>query len=191
MKGTLYVISAPSGGGKTSLVNTLVQDVPDLCVSISHTTRAPRVGERDGVNYFFVDETTFFTHQQQGHFLEYAKVYQHFYGTSKQWVITQLGAGKDVILEIDWQGARSIKAQLPCVTIFILPPSVESLAQRLRDRGQDDEIIIQNRMAKASDEISHSVEYDYQIVNDRFEPALRDLYTIVRANRLRTRKEAS
>lgn len=186
IRGTLYIISAPSGGGKTSLVNALVKQAPDICVSISHTTRAPRVGEIEGVNYFFVDEPGFKAYQENGHFLEYAKVFNHWYGTSKEWVLNQLQQGKDVILEIDWQGARRIKEQMECVTIFILPPSLESLSARLRERGQDNEEIIQERMAKASEEMSHYPEYDYVVVNDHFDSALSDLHAILRTQRLRT-----
>lgn len=186
VSGTLYVISAPSGGGKTSLVKALVQQMPDLCVSISHTTRAPRAGETDGVNYFFVDEAHFKQHQEQGHFLEHAKVFSHWYGTSKKWVLAALQAGKDVILEIDWQGARRIKEQMACLSIFILPPSLESLSTRLRERDQDSEAIIQERMSKASEEMSHYPEYDYVVVNDQFESALSDLHAILRTQRLRT-----
>lgn len=186
VRGTLYVISAPSGGGKTSLVKALVQQTPDLCVSISHTTRAPRAGETEGVNYFFVDEPHFKQYQEQGLFLEYAKVFSHWYGTSKEWVLAALQAGKDVILEIDWQGARRIKEQMECLSIFILPPSLESLSTRLRERDQDSEAIIQERMSKASEEMSHYPEYDYVVVNDQFESALSDLHAILRAQRLRT-----
>jgi len=184
--GTLYIVSAPSGGGKTSLVNALVKSVPDLYVSISYTTRQARVGESEGVNYFFVDEPTFKRYQEAHHFLEYAKVFNHWYGTSKAWVIERLNEGKDVILEIDWQGARRIKEQMPCIAIFILPPSLESLSARLRERRQDKEEIIQERMAKASEEMSHYPEYDYVIVNDSFDSALTDLNAILRAQRLRT-----
>jgi guanylate kinase len=186
VRGTLYVISAPSGGGKTSLVKALVQQTPDLCVSISHTTRAPRAGEAEGVNYFFVDEPHFKQCQEQGLFLEYAKVFSHWYGTSREWVLDALQAGKDVILEIDWQGARRIKEQMECLSIFILPPSLESLSTRLRERDQDSEAIIRERMSKASEEMSHYPEYDYVVVNDQFDSALSDLYAILRAQRLRT-----
>jgi len=186
VNGTLYVVSAPSGGGKTSLVKALVQQTPDLCVSISHTTRAPRAGETEGVNYFFVDEPHFKLCQEQGHFLEYAKVFSHWYGTSREWVLAALQAGKDVILEIDWQGARRIKEQMECLSIFILPPSLDSLFARLRERDQDSEAIIQERVSKASEEMSHYPEYDYVVVNDQFELALSDLSAILRAQRLRT-----
>lgn len=186
IRGTLYIISAPSGGGKTSLVNALVKNVPDLCVSISHTTRKPRQGETEGLNYFFVDEPSFKDYQENDHFLEYAKVFNNWYGTSKKFVMERLQEGKDVILEIDWQGARRIKAQMPCVAIFILPPSLDSLAARLRERQQDSEEIIQERMTKASEEMSHYPEYDYVVVNDSFDTALADLSAILRAQRLRT-----
>lgn len=186
MIGTLYVISAPSGGGKTSLVNALIKERSDLCVSVSYTTRCPRIGEKEGIDYFFVNEVTFRDYQEKNLFLEYANVYDHFYGTSRDWVMQQLEAGKDVILEIDWQGARKIKAQMPCVSIFILPPALESLLVRLQERGQDDEKVIQLRMEKASEEMSHYPEYDYIVINDNFDSALSDLQAILHARRLQT-----
>lgn len=189
--GTLYVISAPSGGGKTSLVNALIKDGSDLCVSVSHTTRQPRVGEKEAIDYFFVNEATFQEHQKKNLFLEYAKVYDHYYGTSKEWVMQQLEAGKDVVLEIDWQGARKIKAQMPCVSIFILPPSLESLSVRLQERGQDDEAVIQARMKKASEEMSHYPEYDYVVINDDFDSAIEDLQAILRTQKLRASTQQS
>lgn len=183
-KGTLWIISAPSGGGKTSLVNALLAQDPQLMLSISHTTRAPRSGEEDGLNYFFVDEASFLAAVKQGTFLEHAKVFQHWYGTSQQWVVSQLSEGKDVILEIDWQGAQLIRQQMPSQSIFILPPSREALRTRLQARKQDSEEIIQTRLAEASKEISHYGEYDYLVVNDNFDTALADLAAIIRANRL-------
>jgi len=183
--GTLWVISAPSGGGKTSLVNTLLKELPFLKVSISHTTRSARQGEKEGKNYFFVDEEAFKIQQQQGLFLEYAKVFNHWYGTSKPWVMAQLQADQDVILEIDWQGARRIREQMPCLSIFILPPSRVTLENRLVDRQQDSQAVIAHRMALASEEISHYSEYDYLVVNDDFAVALLDLKCIIQANRLR------
>jgi guanylate kinase len=183
-RGTLWVISAPSGGGKTSLVNALLAQDPHLTLSISHTTRASRAGEVDGKNYFFVDEKTFLDHVAEGLFLEHASVFQHWYGTSQQWVLLQLSEGKDVILEIDWQGAKSIRQQMPCQSIFILPPSQETLRTRLEARRQDSEVVIQARLAEASEEISHYREYDFLVVNDSFEVALADLKAIIRANRL-------
>jgi guanylate kinase len=188
-KGTLYIISAPSGGGKTSLVNAMLADMENLTVSISHTTRAPRVGEIEGKNYFFVDEPTFSQHQQEGIFLEHAKVFNHWYGTSKTWALEQLAKGTDVILEIDWQGARKVKEQMDCISIFILPPSREILLNRLINRSQDSEAIIAARMEQASQEISHYGEYDYVVVNDDFNLALADLMAIIHANRLVSSKQ--
>ncbi len=187
--GTLYVISAPSGGGKTSLVNAMLANLEEIRVSISHTTRAPRVGEIEGKNYFFVDEATFAQHQAADIFLEHAKVFNNWYGTSRTWVLEQLAQGTDVILEIDWQGARRVKAQMECVSIFILPPSREILLKRLINRSQDSQAIIAARMEQASQEISHFTEYDYVIINDEFEVALRDLKAIIRANRLQLAKQ--
>ncbi len=187
--GTLYIISAPSGGGKTSLVNAMLANLEEIRVSISHTTRAPRVGEIEGKNYFFVDEATFAQHQAADIFLEHAKVFNNWYGTSRTWVLEQLAQGTDVILEIDWQGARRVKAQMECVSIFILPPSREILLKRLINRSQDSQAIIAARMEQASQEISHFTEYDYVIINDEFEVALRDLKAIIRANRLQLAKQ--
>jgi guanylate kinase len=184
--GTLFIISAPSGGGKTSLVNAILQRDPNVKVSISHTTRASRVGEKTGVNYFFVDENEFMQYQQQGVFLESARVFNHWYGTSKKWVLDQLSAGLDVILEIDWQGARRVKELMECVSIFILPPSKEALYDRLQSRQQDSPDVISTRMAKASQEISHYPEYDYVVINDKFEVVLDDLLTIIKSQRMKT-----
>lgn len=184
-RGTLFIISAPSGGGKTSLVTALIKQVPGIVVSVSHTTRSPRVGEVEGENYYFVDESTFKAHQAQGLFLEHATVFNHQYGTSKAWVLSQLNAGQDVILEIDWQGARKVKTALACVSLFILPPSREVLLTRLQARRQDAPAVIADRMAKASNEIVHSTEYDYLVVNDDFDRALADIAAIVQAERLK------
>jgi guanylate kinase len=184
--GTLFIISAPSGGGKTTLVNALLQRLNNLKVSISHTTRAPRSGEQDGKNYFFVDEQKFLDLQGKGIFLETAKVFNHWYGTSKTWVMQELHQGVDVILEIDWQGAQRMKEQMDCVSIFILPPSREILQTRLQARQQDSAEVIALRMNKASQEISHYTEYDYVVVNDNFEDACEDLVSIVRAQRVKT-----
>jgi guanylate kinase len=184
--GTLFIISAPSGGGKTTLVNALLQRLSNLKVSVSHTTRAPRNGEQDGKNYFFVDEQKFLDLQEKGIFLETAKVFNHWYGTSKTWVMDQLDQGVDVVLEIDWQGAQRMKEQMDCVSIFILPPSREILQTRLQARQQDSAEVIALRMNKASQEISHYTEYDYVVVNDNFEDACEDLVSIVRAQRVKT-----
>lgn len=184
--GTLYTVSAPSGAGKTSLVKALVERNPDIRVSVSHTTREVRPGERDGVSYHFVTDTVFQDMLKRGDFLEHAQVFNHFYGTSQGWVEEQLNAGLDVILEIDWQGAGQIKRQRPdSIAIFILPPSREALRQRLTLRGRDQEDVIQQRMNQAVAEISHYPEADFLVVNDEFETALRQLEHVVEAQRLR------
>lgn len=183
--GTLYIISAPSGGGKTSLVNALIASMTDITVSISYTTRPQRPGEFDNVNYHFIDETTFHELSAQGAFLEHAQVFGNYYATGKQWVEDKLATGQDVILEIDWQGAQQIRRLMPqYVGIFILPPSREVLYARLKQRAQDNPAIIEKRMAQASNEIKHYNEYDFLVVNDDFEHALSDLRAIVRAKRL-------
>lgn len=183
--GTLYIISAPSGGGKTSLVNALLPLHSELEVSISHTTRTQRPGETDGVNYYFVSEAGFQELIAQNAFLEYAHVFGHFYGTSRQWVEDKLAAGIDVILEIDWQGAKQIRSMLPqTMSIFILPPSWQVLERRLRERAQDSEAVIKRRLVEAKNEISHYLEYDYLVVNDDFSIALSELRSIIQARRL-------
>ncbi len=184
-RGILYVVSAPSGAGKTSLVRALVERVPGLSLSVSHTTRRPRPGEEDGVHYHFVDLETFDRMAAAGAFLEHAWVFGHRYGTSRAWVEGRLAEGVDVILEIDWQGARQVRAALPeAVGVFILPPSLEVLEQRLRGRGQDSEEVIRRRLAEAVEEMAHYGEYDYVVVNEVFEEALADLEAVVRARRL-------
>lgn len=190
MQGTLYIISSPSGGGKTSLVNALLAVAPNLRLSISHTTRAPRAGEKHGENYFFVDKSTFETMQQQQHFLESALVFGHAYGTSRVWVEEELAKGTDVLLEIDWQGARQIKQNFPhAIGIYILPPSLSVLEQRLRNRGQDDDSVIEKRMRQATTEISHCDEYDYIIVNESFDQAAAELQAIISAERLKSKRQ--
>lgn len=184
--GTLYIVAAPSGAGKTSLVKSLVETTPEVVVSVSHTTRPPRPGERDGVHYHFVSSATFEAMQAEGAFLEHAQVFGNRYGTSRAVVLAQLAAGLDVILEIDWQGARQVRALLPnSTTIFILPPSREALRQRLAGRGQDSPETIERRMAAALSELSHYAEFDYLVINDRFSAALEALRAIVIANRQR------
>lgn len=184
LQGQLYIIAAPSGAGKTSLVSALVECVSDLQVSISHTTRPKRPTEENGVNYFFVDERRFLDMQGAGDFLESAKVFGNYYGTSKKWVKEALSQGVDVILEIDWQGARLIRELIPqTVGIFILPPSMEVLRQRLTERAADDPSVIENRMRLAAEEISHYAEFDYMVVNDVFEEALEALKAIIVAQR--------
>lgn len=188
--GTLYTISAPSGAGKTSLVNALVDGTGDLRVSVSHTTRAKRPGETDGVDYHFVSETDFLTMLERAEFLEHANVFGNLYGTSQRWVEKQLAGGTDVILEIDWQGAAQVKRLLPeARSIFILPPSRPALLERLTARGQDDAETIGSRMAKAVEEMSHYVESDFLVVNDEFDKALLGLQAIVQCHRLATNKQ--
>ena len=191
MPGTLLIVSAPSGAGKTSLVKALVERDPRVVLSVSHTTRPPRPGERDGVDYHFVDGATFERMAAEGAFLEHAEVFGNRYGTARATVERELAADRDVILEIDWQGAHLARAAMPeAVSVFILPPSREALEERLRGRGQDDETVIARRMARAVDEMSHYDEYDYLVVNDVFETALEDLLAIVRATRLRRPAQA-
>ena len=184
-KGKLYIISAPSGAGKTSLVNHLTADLDKLHVSISHTTRQQRPGEMHGRDYFFVSLDEFKNMLSDQAFLEYAQVFDNFYGTARQTVEDKLRNGIDVILEIDWQGAKQIREILSdSISIFILPPSTEILQQRLQNRGQDSEEIIQRRMRDAVTEISHFNEYDYLIVNDDFDEALTELKSIIIAFRM-------
>ena len=188
--GTLYTVSAPSGAGKTSLVNALIQRCSGLRVSVSHTTRPMRPGEEDGVNYHFIDGEIFRDMLAQGQFLEHAQVFGNLYGTSRTWVEQQLDAGTAVILEIDWQGAQQVKLLLPKTqAIFILPPSRATLEQRLTARGQDDSAIIAARMAEAVEEMSHYVQGDYLVVNQDFDEALAQLQSIVTCQRLRTSRQ--
>ena len=188
--GTLYTVSAPSGAGKTSLVNALIQRCSGLRVSVSHTTRPMRPGEEDGVNYHFIDGEIFRDMLAQGQFLEHAQGFGNLYGTSRTWVEQQLDAGTDVILEIDWQGAQQVKLLLPKTqAIFILPPSRATLEQRLTARGQDDSAIIAARMAEAVEEMSHYVQGDYLVVNQDFDEALAQLQSIVTCQRLRTSRQ--
>lgn len=190
-KGTLFVISAPSGAGKTSLIKTLVETTKHIVVSVSYTTRVPRPGEKNGVNYHFVNQDDFMEMLTRNLFLEHAQVYDNYYGTSQPWLAQQLNHGEDVILEIDWQGAQQVRRLKPdCVGIFILPPSRTVLAQRLQKRGQDREEVIAKRMRSAIEDISHYVEYDYLVVNDDFTQALQELQTIVYAQRLTQLKQA-
>ena len=185
-RGTLFTLSAPSGAGKTSLVTALLEGCERIKVSVSHTTRPRRPGEIDGTDYHFVDEASFIDMLNHNAFLEHAQVFDHYYGTSSQWVEDTLASGIDVILEIDWQGATQIHRLIPdCVRIFILPPSLGSLTSRLTGRGQDNAEVIARRVAQAQEEISHYVESDYLIINDNFDTALGELYAVVQAQRLR------
>jgi guanylate kinase len=180
-RGQLFIVAAPSGAGKTSLVNALVADDPRLVISVSYTTRAPRPGESDGVHYHFVTPGSFERRRQAGEFLECAEVFGHWYGTHRQTTEAILDAGQDVILEIDWQGARQVKQTFPdCRSIFILPPSVAALRERLGARAQDSESVIERRMAEARDELSHWDEFDFVVINDDFAEALEELKSLVR-----------
>lgn len=188
--GTLYTVSAPSGAGKTSLVKALIDSLSDVQVSISHTTRAIRPGEEDGVNYHFVSQESFQQMLGQNAFLEHAEVFGNWYGTSQAWVEDTLAKGGDVILEIDWQGAQQVKRLMPdTIGVFILPPSQTALRQRLTGRGQDDDSIIDGRMAEAVSEMSHYVEADFIVINDDFDEALIDFTAILRGQRQKQAKQ--
>ncbi|MBX9676268.1 MAG: guanylate kinase [Methylotenera sp.] len=185
--GNLFIITAASGAGKTSLVKSILMHDAQIKLSVSHTTRNQRVGEENGVHYHFVNETQFLSILSEGGFLESANVHGAKYGTSQAAVDSALNAGYDVILEIDWQGAAQVRAIYPqAISIFILPPSVETLEQRLNNRGQDSVEVINKRVAAAREEMSHVVEFDYVTINDNFDVALQDLMAIIRANRLKS-----
>jgi guanylate kinase len=184
--GNLYIVAAPSGAGKTSLVKSLVETTPGIVASVSHTTRPPRPGEQEGVHYHFVSLAAFEAMVAEGAFLEHAQVFGNRYGTSRAAVLSKLQDGLDVILEIDWQGAQQARARMPgCLGIFILPPSRDALQQRLAGRGQDSVEVIEQRMAAALDELSHYAEFDYLVINDQFETALTELRAILIAQRQR------
>ena len=183
-RGSLFIIAAPSGGGKTSLVKALLKNDPRLVLSISHTTRPPRPGEIDGRHYHFIKEDAFKKMVGEGSFMEHARVFDHYYGTNRNSVAAQLDQGRDVILEIDWQGARQVRAVFPgCCPIFIIPPSLETLRKRLTGRGQDSPEVIQRRMQDAQAEISHWAEFDHLVVNDDFDKALEELVSIINDHR--------
>ena len=188
--GVLFVVSAPSGAGKTSLLRALIPTDPRLQLSVSHTTRGARPGEQDGTHYHFVDRARFEAMVAAGEFVEHARVFDNLYGTAERSVRDVLGANFDVVLEIDWQGARQVRARFPeAVSVFIVPPSVEALRERLSGRGQDSAEIIDRRMRDARSELSHFGEYDYLVVNDDFDEALADLRAIVGAERLRLARQ--
>ncbi len=190
-RGRLYIISAPSGAGKTSLVAALLKTDTAIEVSVSHTTRKARPGEQDGINYHFVETEKFEALISEGAFLEHANVFGNYYGTSLPWIESRLAMGQDVILEIDWQGAQQVRRIVPeAMSIFILPPSKSALRERLTNRGQDAEDVIEKRMAQAESESSHYCEYDYLVINDDFDHALADLISIFRAQRLLTNQQA-
>ena len=185
-KPNLYVVAAPSGGGKTSLISALLEADDTASLSISHTTRAPRPAEENGIHYHFVDDEQFQALIAQNSFLEHARVFDHSYGTSREFVEQRLAAGLNIILDIDWQGARQIRENFPaCCSIFILPPSLEVLRMRLARRGQDSSEIINRRMQAARNEISHWEEFDFLIINDDFDQALGDLQSIIRYGHLK------
>lgn len=191
MSGNLFVIAAPSGTGKTTLVKAVVDTTPDVTVSISHTTRLRRREEKNGVNYYFIDEAQFRAMIAHQDFLEYATVFEHLYGTSRSWVEQTLAKGMDVILEIDWQGSQQIKLLFPsCIRIFILPPSLEDLSQRLYLRNQDCPTVIKQRLKDARETVSHIKEYDYIVVNADFNQAVIELKTIIAASRLSVAKQS-
>jgi len=183
-KGTLFIISAPSGAGKTSLVAGILAQINNIQASISHTTRDCRPGEQNGINYHFVDHQQFVTMIENNDFLEHAEVFGNFYGTSQEWVEATLNTGTDVILEIDWQGAEQVRCKFAdSQSIFILPPSKQALRERLNGRGQDHAEVIEKRIAAATEEMSHYVEADYLVINDDFALALEQLKSIISAQR--------
>ncbi len=185
MAGNLYVVAAPSGAGKTTLVRMLLEREPAVRLSVSYTTRPPRPGEQNGREYHFVDVDSFRGMIERHEFLEWAEVHGNFYGTSKKWIADRLAAGEDVLLEIDWQGAQQVRKLFPeAIGIFILPPSMEELTRRLTGRGTDAADVIARRLAAAQAEMRHVGEFDYVIINDLLDRALDDLHAIVRATRL-------
>ena len=187
MSGKLFVITAPSGAGKTSLIDAVMRADPSLKISISYTTRAPRAGEKNGVDYHYVDEASFRKMRERGEFLESAEVHGHHYGTAKQVILDAVARGEDMILEIDWQGAQQVRRLYPgCVGVFILPPSIEELERRMRARGQDAEPVIRRRLANAREELTHAGEFNYVIINKDFETARRELANVIATERAKT-----
>ena len=186
-RGTLFVITAPSGAGKTSLIDAVMRDDPSLKISVSYTTLSPRAGEQNGVDYHFVDEATFREMRGRGEFLESAEVHGNYYGTAKQVILDAVQRGDDLILEIDWQGAQQVRRLYPeGIGIFILPPSIEELERRMRTRGQDSEAVIRRRLDNAREELTHAGEFKYAIINKDFETARRELARIIQAERAKT-----
>lgn len=186
MSGNLFIISAPSGAGKTSLVNAMLAGTPGIDLSVSYTTRAPRPGETDGREYHFVSRETFLEMAKRGDFLESAEVYGNLYGTSQTWIKEETAAGRDILLEIDWQGAAQVRRVFPdCISIFILPPSLAALESRLKGRNQDSAEVIAQRLQAARDDIAHVAEFDYVIINDKLDEAVQQLKAVVVAAGLR------
>ena len=190
MSGNVFIVSAPSGAGKTSMVRALLEADPQVKLSVSYTTRAPRPGEVDGQHYHFVDMNAFMVMLNRGDFLESAEVYGNHYGTSQRWIETQLAHGLDILLEIDWQGAAQVRRLMPqAISIFVLPPSPTALRERLTGRGQDSEEIIAGRLAAAREDMSHVSEFNYVIINDDFATAAGELQAVVKASRLTLAKQ--
>ncbi len=190
MSGNLFIISAPSGAGKTSLVHALLNLNPHIDLSVSYTTRAPRSGEQDGKDYHFVSRETFLAMAKRGEFLENAEVYGNLYGTSQIWISQEIATGRDVLLEIDWQGAAQVRRLFPdCISVFILPPSIAALESRLKGRGKDNDEVIAKRLAAAREDIAHVAEFDYVIINDNLNEALRELDAVVLAAKLTCSKQ--
>jgi len=186
MSGNLFIISAPSGAGKTSMVSALLNGNQQIALSVSYTTRAPRPGETDGKEYHFISRDKFLQMAQQGDFLESAEVYGNLYGTSQSWIENQLASGRDILLEIDWQGAAQVRKLMPqAISVFILPPSLAALENRLNGRGQDSTEVIARRLQAAQEDISHVAEFDYVIINDKLDEALRQLDAVITAASLR------
>ena len=186
MSGTLFIVSAPSGAGKTTLVRALLAHDRRVQLSVSYTTRAPREGERDGREYHFVDVETFRALRARGEFIEWAEVHGNYYASSRVWLAAQIAAGREILLEIDWQGAQQVRAAFPdAVGVFVLPPSMDELERRLRGRGTDSETVIARRLLAARGEMRHVAEFDYAILNDVLPDALDDLVAVVRATRVR------
>jgi guanylate kinase len=190
--GSLFIVAAPSGAGKSTLVNALLAQEPGIALSISTTTRAPRPGETDGKQYHFTTAEDFVSRTERAEFLEWAEVFGNYYGTSRLMIEKEMKAGTDILLEIDWQGARQVKKQFPdAVGIFILPPSIAALSERLHKRGQDEPNVIERRLLAAGGEISHAPEFDYVIINEEFNVALSEMSAIVRATRSRFAQQAA
>ena len=190
MSGNLFIISAPSGAGKTSLVHALLNLNPHIDLSISYTTRDPRSGEQNGKDYYFVSREDFLAMANRGEFLESAEVYGNLYGTSQIWISQEIAKGRDVLLEIDWQGAAQVRRLFPdCISVFILPPSIAALETRLKGRGKDNDAVIAKRLAAAREDIAHVAEFDYVIINDNLNNALRELDAVVLSAKLTCAKQ--
>ena len=192
LAGSLFIVAAPSGAGKSTLVNALLAEEPGIKLSISSTTRAPRPGETHGKEYFFTSADDFVARAEAGEFLEWAEVHGNYYGTSRLIVEHEMKAGTDILLEIDWQGARQVRKQFPTAAgIFILPPSIAALEERLYKRGQDEPHVITKRLLAAGGEIAHAPEFEYAIINEEFNVALSEMRAIVRATRARFPQQAA